>query len=110
MMSFNQIYTFVSVVSDKFSAKVNLENRLPTATKRLRCTNECLATCFGSLSKQFKDLHNHVYKWQTILNVVWRQTMVIRVVPPVITNAPIVDLSFGDDQLNTEVGTIQSFI
>ncbi|MFH4977797.1 hypothetical protein AB6A40_004506 [Gnathostoma spinigerum] len=40
-----------SVCSKTYSSKVVLENRIPTACKRLRCVNECIEKCLHSLSR-----------------------------------------------------------
>uniref|UniRef100_A0A914VCV6 Protein phosphatase 1 regulatory subunit 21 n=1 Tax=Plectus sambesii TaxID=2011161 RepID=A0A914VCV6_9BILA len=59
--------------AERFSAKVALENRMPTATKKLRCTNECLLSCTSSLSKQLVDLRSHVRKSEGLFVLFWRQ-------------------------------------
>uniref|UniRef100_F1KV67 KLRAQ motif-containing protein 1 n=1 Tax=Ascaris suum TaxID=6253 RepID=F1KV67_ASCSU len=39
-----------------FAAKILDENRIPTASKRLRCVNECIDKCIGSISRNIANL------------------------------------------------------
>uniref|UniRef100_A0A915ASG1 Protein phosphatase 1 regulatory subunit 21 n=1 Tax=Parascaris univalens TaxID=6257 RepID=A0A915ASG1_PARUN len=39
-----------------FAAKIFDENRIPTASKRLRCVNECIDKCIGSISRSIGNL------------------------------------------------------
>ncbi|VDK53972.1 unnamed protein product [Anisakis simplex] len=39
-----------------FSSKIFAENHIPTASKRLRCVNECIEKCLRSLSRNVENL------------------------------------------------------
>ncbi|VIO97766.1 LOC129285 protein, putative [Brugia malayi] len=48
-----------------YAAKIFNENRIPTATKRLRCVNECINNCLTSLQR---NLNNFAAFVQLIMN------------------------------------------
>ncbi|VDD92350.1 unnamed protein product [Enterobius vermicularis] len=41
--------------SELYNQKVFDENRLPTASKRLKCLNDCIAKCFSSISRSLEN-------------------------------------------------------
>lgn len=41
-----------------FSKKIFVENHLPTASKRLKCVNECIEKCLQQLATHFLRLHS----------------------------------------------------
>ncbi|KAL3985116.1 putative coiled-coil domain-containing family protein [Acanthocheilonema viteae] len=57
--------TSLTDCSRTYTAKIFNENHIPTATKRLRCVNECINNCLTSLHRNF---NNFVAFVQLIMN------------------------------------------
>lgn len=65
-------------LSNQYSLKVTCEHQLPTATKRLRTTNECLLACLNSMAKSATTLVDALKSKRNELQSFTERTAIIR--------------------------------
>ncbi|TKR88621.1 hypothetical protein L596_012831 [Steinernema carpocapsae] len=55
--SLEKLSNSASVVAECFVKKIFVENRIPTASKKLKCVNDCVQQSFQTISRHLIDIH-----------------------------------------------------
>ncbi|KAK0413517.1 hypothetical protein QR680_006850 [Steinernema hermaphroditum] len=55
--SLEKLANCASVVAECFVKKIFVENRIPTASKKLKCVNDCVQQSFQTISRHCIDIH-----------------------------------------------------
>uniref|UniRef100_A0A1I7Z0E8 Protein phosphatase 1 regulatory subunit 21 n=1 Tax=Steinernema glaseri TaxID=37863 RepID=A0A1I7Z0E8_9BILA len=66
--SLERLANCASVVAESFVKKIFVENRIPTASKKLKCVNDCVQQSFQTISRHCIDIHMLCNHHKQLLN------------------------------------------